>query len=75
MRLPMPTRFIALLVTLLAVAPMAPAGGFCGGWVKSFRYAGGLTVVDGHNWTSDLGKVGGLTSFGTDGSVYRLARG
>jgi glucose/arabinose dehydrogenase len=61
-------------------------GDFCGGWVKSFRYSGGTSNTDHQNWTTDLGAVGGLTSFGTDGfgemyvtstsgSVYRIVRG
>lgn len=61
-------------------------GDFCGGWVKSFRYSGGTSVVDAQTWTGDLGSIGGLTSFGTDGfgelyvtgtsgSVFRIAQG
>ena len=60
-------------------------GDFCSGWMRSFRYTGD-GVADTWDWTADLGTVGSLTSFGTDGSgelyvvsgagtVYRIVRG
>ena len=41
-------------------------GDFCSGWVRSFRYTGD-GVADPWDWSTDLGTVGSLTSFGTDG--------
>ena len=59
-------------------------GDFCSGWVRSFRYTGG-GIADPWDWTTDLGTISSLTSFGTDGQgelyvvsgrgdVYRIAR-
>jgi glucose/arabinose dehydrogenase len=59
-------------------------GDFCSGWVRSFRYTGG-GIADPWDWTTDLGTIASLTSFGTDGQgelyvvsgrgdVYRIAR-
>jgi len=46
-------------------------GDFCGGWVRSFRYAGG-EAFDHRDWTAQLGDVGQILAFGTDaaGEVY-----
>lgn len=45
-------------------------GDYCGGWVRSFRYAGGQ-ATDPHDWPA-LAVSGGLSSFGEDtrGSLY-----
>ncbi len=40
---------------------------WCGGWVRSFRYQDGA-AVDAVDWTDDLGRIGGINSFGTDGA-------
>ena len=59
-------------------------GDFCSGWVRSFRYTGG-GVADPWDWTTNLGTIASLTSFGTDGQgelyvvsgrgdVYRITR-
>ncbi len=59
-------------------------GDWCGGWVRSFRFAEG-TVADERDWTEQLGKVPELTSFGVDangeiyvvsgsGAVFRIER-
>lgn len=44
---------------------------FCGGWLRSFRYADG-GVADATDWTAQVGIVGRVTSFGrdSDGEVY-----
>jgi glucose/arabinose dehydrogenase len=46
---------------------------YCGGWLRSFRYAAG-EVVDQRDWTSDVGSPGNVVSFGVDhtGEVYVL---
>ncbi|HWP37173.1 MAG TPA: PQQ-dependent sugar dehydrogenase [Gemmatimonadales bacterium] len=57
---------------------------WCAGWVKSFRYAGGV-VADVRDHTADFGNLGNITSFGEDargelyivtqsqnGTVYRI---
>jgi glucose/arabinose dehydrogenase len=43
---------------------------WCGGWVKSFRFDG--SVSDETDWSSELGAIGAITSFGTDaaGELY-----
>jgi glucose/arabinose dehydrogenase len=43
---------------------------WCGGWVRSFRFDG--TVSDEIDWSSELGAIGAITSFGTDtaGELY-----
>lgn len=59
-------------------------GDYCAGFVRSFRYANGAAteVID---WTSQLGDVGNITSFGVDaagelyitstnGRVYKIVR-
>jgi len=57
-------------------------GDFCGGWVRSFRYSGGV-ILDKRNWETQLGDLGQILAFGTDGAgeihvttgsggVYRL---
>ncbi|MGH7545040.1 MAG: PQQ-dependent sugar dehydrogenase [Gemmatimonadota bacterium] len=57
-------------------------GDFCSGFVRSFRYVGGAATVE-QDWTSQLGTIGSLSSFGEDasgelyittltGSVYRI---
>ena len=60
-------------------------GDLCGGFIRSFRTADGGSIDDPQDWTSRLGRVNGLWSFGVDGSrellvisgtggiVYRLA--
>jgi len=56
-------------------------GDYCGGWVRSFRYAGGQ-ATESRDWPS-LAVTGGLSSFGEDpkgdlyitslsGSLYRI---
>ena len=56
---------------------------YCGGWVRSFRFAGGA-VTEAKSW--DFGNVGNVTSFGEDangelyivsagGTIYRLSPG
>ncbi len=55
---------------------------FCLGWVRSFAVRGGI-VDDHRDWQDDLGRLGNVTSFGTDrhgellvtnldGEVWRL---
>jgi hypothetical protein len=46
-------------------------GDFCAGWIRSFRLSGGV-AIDHKDWTSDLGTVGALSSFGIgpDGELY-----
>jgi glucose/arabinose dehydrogenase len=57
---------------------------YCAGWIRSFRYSGGV-AVDPRDHSGDLGTVPQIVSFGEDatgelyivslsGSVYRLAR-
>lgn len=57
-------------------------GDFCSGFIRSFPYVGGA-VTDERDWTSQLGTLGNLSSFGEDasgelyittltGSVYRI---
>jgi len=48
---------------------------WCGGWVRSFRYDGG-EAVDLADWSSDLGQIGRIVSFGRDafGEVYVLTQ-
>ena len=60
-------------------------GDLCRGFIRSFRTADGVSIDDPQDWTSRLGRVSGLWSFGVDGSrellvisgtggiVYRLA--
>lgn len=60
-------------------------GDLCSGFIRSFRTADGGSIDDPQDWTSRLGRVNGLWSFGVDGSrellvisgtggiVYRLA--
>ena len=45
-------------------------GDYCNGWVRSFRYAGGL-ATEPRDWPA-LAVIGGLSSFGEDarGEVY-----
>lgn len=62
-------------------------GDLCAGFIRSFRTADGAGIEDQEDWTSRLGPVRGLWSFGVDGqgellvvsgtagSVYRLAPG
>ena len=38
---------------------------FCRGWIRSLLYEGGL-VTNEREWESDIGKLGNVTSFGTD---------
>lgn len=47
---------------------------YCGGWIRSFRYADGR-ATDARAW--DLGDVGNITSFGEDGrgELYVTAGG
>ncbi len=40
---------------------------WCGGWLRSFRYAEGA-AGDARDWTSDVGLLGSVTSFGMDGA-------
>ncbi len=40
---------------------------YCGGWLRSFLWDG-TTPVELQDWTSDVGALGGVTSFGTDAS-------
>ncbi len=40
---------------------------YCGGWLRSFLWDGSA-VSELRDWTSDVGTVGGITSFGTDAS-------
>jgi len=40
---------------------------WCGGWVRSFRYEGGV-VTDETDWSDDLGSVDQIVSFGRDGA-------
>ena len=44
---------------------------YCGGWLKSFKYAGG-TVTERKDW--GLGRIGSVLSFGEDsnGELYIL---
>ncbi|GIU92327.1 MAG: hypothetical protein KatS3mg011_1233 [Acidimicrobiia bacterium] len=46
---------------------------FCGGWLRSFRWADGA-VVDERDWTPQVGAAGQVVSFGVDraGEVYLL---
>ena len=48
-------------------------GDYCTGFVRSFRYEGGA-AVDVQDHTTDLGTIGGLSSFGEDatGELYLL---
>ncbi len=39
---------------------------YCGGWLRSFAW-NGSEVTEPTDWTADVGLVGGITSFGTDG--------
>lgn len=41
-------------------------GDWCGGWVRSFRFD--ESVSNETDWSSELGAVGAITSFGTDAS-------
>jgi glucose/arabinose dehydrogenase len=54
---------------------------YCGGWVRSFRYAGGVVTAE-KTWS--FGNIGNVTSFGEDangelyvvsasGTIYRLS--
>lgn len=43
-------------------------GDLCAGFIRSFRTADGTRIDDPMDWTSTLGRVGGLWSFGIDGS-------
>jgi glucose/arabinose dehydrogenase len=56
---------------------------YCGGWIRSFRYAGGAPTLQ-KTWS--FGNIGNVTSFGEDangelyvvsasGTIYRLAPG
>jgi glucose/arabinose dehydrogenase len=56
---------------------------YCRGWVRSFRYVNGA-VADQHDYTTEFGTLGNITSFGEDtrgelyittqaGRVYRIA--
>ncbi|HSJ34615.1 MAG TPA: PQQ-dependent sugar dehydrogenase [Acidimicrobiia bacterium] len=58
-------------------------GDLCAGFIRSFRTADGAQIDDEQDWTSRLGRIAGLWSFGVDGqgemlvttgsgSVYRL---
>ncbi len=58
-------------------------GDFCRGWVRSFRYVNN-TVVDQHDYLTQFGNPGHITSFGEDlrgelyivyqeGLIYRIA--
>ena len=40
---------------------------WCGGWIRSFRLEGD-EETDTRDWSDDLGRVGSVTSFGTDAS-------
>ena len=40
---------------------------YCGGWLRSFLWDGSV-VTEPTDWTSDVGTVGRITSFGTDAS-------
>ena len=42
-------------------------GDVCAGWIRSFVYQGGA-VTSPVDWTGDLGSVGAIFSFGTDGA-------
>jgi glucose/arabinose dehydrogenase len=42
-------------------------GDFCQGWIRSFLYQGG-SVTQEKDWTTELGTVSNLVSFGTDGA-------
>ncbi len=64
-----------------ALAGVYLYGDYCGGWVRSFRFAGG-TATESRDWPS-LAVSGGLSSFGEDvrgelyitslsGSLYRI---
>ena len=48
-------------------------GDFCSGWIRSFVYGGAVTNAT--DWTSELGTVGSLSSFGVDalGEIYVLS--
>lgn len=61
-------------------------GDLCAGFIRSFRTADGAQIDDHQDWTSRLGRVAGLWSFGVDGdnemlltsgtgSLYRLEPG
>lgn len=39
---------------------------YCGGWLRSFAW-NGSEVTEATDWTADVGSIGGVTSFGTDG--------
>ncbi len=49
---------------------------YCGGWLRSFLWDG-TTPVELRDWTADVGALGGVTSFGTDGAgeLYVTAGG
>ena len=58
-------------------------GDFCRGWVRSFRYVNN-SVVDQHDYLTQFGNQGHITSFGEDlrgelyivyneGFIYRIA--
>src|SRR5665811_817619 len=47
-------------------------GDLCRGFIRSFRTADGVQIDDSQDWTSRRGTVGGLWSFGTDGSKELL---
>jgi len=46
---------------------------YCSGWLRSFRFAGG-TATDHREW--DVGSIGSVVSFGTDGfgELYAVSR-
>jgi glucose/arabinose dehydrogenase len=57
---------------------------YCAGWIRSFRYSGGV-AVDPRDHSGDLGTLSQIVSFGEDaagelyivrltGAIYRLAR-
>ncbi|HEV8265437.1 MAG TPA: PQQ-dependent sugar dehydrogenase [Gemmatimonadales bacterium] len=49
---------------------------YCSGFVRSFVYSGGQATQT-HDWTTELGSVGSISSFGEDarGEVYVVAHG
>jgi hypothetical protein len=46
---------------------------YCDGWLRSFRVNGGV-AVDHREW--DVGSIGSVVSFGTDGAgeLYAVSR-